>query len=184
MRFYEYWNGFIWEYNSFGEYLLALLGRLIGVILGIIIVFLLFSYISYLEDGEWIGLAPIWKLLTSYIALLWRCSYVMLYYPFIHIMRIILAASFPCQGLRFATAGILWVISTAIQIRLWGQLRPLKSVISMIILMSNYETSSFTKWFTIICTIQVRIPIVVMVRLLREWPINLTQGTGWILHRQ
>ena len=41
MRFYEYWNGFLWDYNSFSEYLLALLGRLIGAILGVII---LFSY--------------------------------------------------------------------------------------------------------------------------------------------
>ena len=30
MRFFENWGGFIWEYNSFGDYIKALLGRLIG----------------------------------------------------------------------------------------------------------------------------------------------------------
>lgn len=46
MRFFEYWNGFIWEYNSFGEYLLCLLARAIGLIAGIAIsigFFLLFA---------------------------------------------------------------------------------------------------------------------------------------------
>lgn len=37
MRFYQYWNGFIWEFNSLGEYLLAVLGRLIGAVIGFII---------------------------------------------------------------------------------------------------------------------------------------------------
>lgn len=38
MRFYEEWNGIIWEYNSFGEYIKCLLGRLVGFILGVLIV--------------------------------------------------------------------------------------------------------------------------------------------------
>lgn len=37
MRFFEEWGGLIWEYNSFGEYLKCLLGRLIGLILGILL---------------------------------------------------------------------------------------------------------------------------------------------------
>ena len=37
MRFFEYWGGFVWEYNSLGDYLKCLLGRLIGLILGILI---------------------------------------------------------------------------------------------------------------------------------------------------
>lgn len=46
MRFFEYWGGFVWEYNSLGDYLKCLLGRLIGLILGILIsigIFMLFS---------------------------------------------------------------------------------------------------------------------------------------------
>ena len=39
MRFYEEWNGFIWEYNSFWEYIKCLIGRLVGFILGVLIVF-------------------------------------------------------------------------------------------------------------------------------------------------
>ena len=35
MRFFEQWGGFIWEYDSIGEYLLCLLGRLFGLIIGI-----------------------------------------------------------------------------------------------------------------------------------------------------
>ena len=46
MRFFENWGGFIWEYNSFGDYLKGLFGRLIGAIIGIgiIILILLFFY--------------------------------------------------------------------------------------------------------------------------------------------
>ena len=45
-RFFEEWNGFIWEYHSFGEYLQALLCRLIGGILGIVILILLLWFIG------------------------------------------------------------------------------------------------------------------------------------------
>ena len=66
MRFYEYWNGFIWEYNSFGEYLLCLLGRLVGAILGFIIIFFLICFCINYEEGEWPDLTPIWNLITSF----------------------------------------------------------------------------------------------------------------------
>ena len=38
MRFYEYWGGFIWEYNYFGEYIQCLIGRFVGTVLGLVIV--------------------------------------------------------------------------------------------------------------------------------------------------
>jgi hypothetical protein len=42
MRFYEEWQGFIWEYNSIGEYVKAVIGRLLGTIIVIgLIVFLI-----------------------------------------------------------------------------------------------------------------------------------------------
>lgn len=50
MRFYQYWNGFIWEFNSLGEYLLAVLGRLIGAVIGVIILFVSFT-IMVKENG-------------------------------------------------------------------------------------------------------------------------------------
>lgn len=65
MRFYQYWNGFIWEFNSLHEYLLAVLGRLIGTVLGIIILFFLCCFLYYYGEGEWPDLAPIWELITS-----------------------------------------------------------------------------------------------------------------------
>ena len=40
MRFFENWGGFIWEYNSFGDYLKALVGRLLGVVIAIGILFM------------------------------------------------------------------------------------------------------------------------------------------------
>ena len=47
MRFYEEWNGIIWEYNSFGEYVKCLLGRLVGLILGGLIVFGVLYFFFY-----------------------------------------------------------------------------------------------------------------------------------------
>ena len=44
MRFFENWGGFIWEYNSFGDYLKALLGRLLGVVIAIGIFFLIILF--------------------------------------------------------------------------------------------------------------------------------------------
>lgn len=41
MRFFQQWGGFIWEFNSLGDYFKALIGRLIGLIIGIAILFLL-----------------------------------------------------------------------------------------------------------------------------------------------
>ena len=41
-RFYQYYNGFIFEFNSVGEYFKAVLWRIVGAIIGIIIVFLIY----------------------------------------------------------------------------------------------------------------------------------------------
>ena len=37
MRFFKEFNGFFFEFNSFGEYFRFLLGRLVGAIIGIAI---------------------------------------------------------------------------------------------------------------------------------------------------
>jgi hypothetical protein len=65
MRFFEEWNGFIWEYNSIGEYLSMLLGRLIGAILGVIILVFLVCLGYYYTEGYWPDLTPIWELIKS-----------------------------------------------------------------------------------------------------------------------
>lgn len=65
MRFFEEWNGFIWEYNSIGEYLSMLLGRLIGAILGVIILVFLVCLGYYYTKGYWPDLTPIWELVKS-----------------------------------------------------------------------------------------------------------------------
>lgn len=65
MRFFEQWNGFIWEYNSIGEYLLALLGRLVGAIIGVAILFFLCCYFYYYGEGHWPDLTPFWDLFKS-----------------------------------------------------------------------------------------------------------------------
>lgn len=48
MRFFKEFNGFIFEFNSFGEYLRFLLGRLVGTIIGVgilaLIVYFLYWY--------------------------------------------------------------------------------------------------------------------------------------------
>ena len=41
MRFYQEWGGFFWEFNSVGEFLKAVVERLIGTIIGIGILFLI-----------------------------------------------------------------------------------------------------------------------------------------------
>ena len=46
MKFFEYWGGFIWEYDSLWDFIKCLIGRTIGMIIGVIIMigfFLLFS---------------------------------------------------------------------------------------------------------------------------------------------
>lgn len=48
MRFFKEFNGFFFEFNSFGEYLQFLLGRLVGAIIGIaIIIGLLYFFYWY-----------------------------------------------------------------------------------------------------------------------------------------
>lgn len=67
MRFYQYWNGFIWEFNSLGEYFLAVLGRLIGAVIGVIILFGLCCFFCYYGEGKWPDLAKFWNLIKSFI---------------------------------------------------------------------------------------------------------------------
>ena len=69
MRFYEYWNGFIWEYNSIGEYLKCLLGRFVGAILGVMILFFLLCFFYYYGEGHWPDLTPFWNLIKSFVEL-------------------------------------------------------------------------------------------------------------------
>ena len=64
-RFYEQWNGFIREYNSIGDYLSMLLGRLIGAILGVIILGFLVCWCYYYTEGHWPDLTPIWELIKA-----------------------------------------------------------------------------------------------------------------------
>lgn len=48
MRFFKEFNGFFFEFNSFGEYLRFLLGRLVGAIIGVaIIVGILYFFYWY-----------------------------------------------------------------------------------------------------------------------------------------
>ena len=47
MRFFKEFHGFFIEFNSLGEYLEFLLGRLVGAILGIGVLFLI-GYLLYL----------------------------------------------------------------------------------------------------------------------------------------
>ena len=47
MRFFENWGGFIWEYNSFDDYFKALLGRLLGVVIAIGILFLIGCFLYW-----------------------------------------------------------------------------------------------------------------------------------------
>ena len=68
MRFYEQWNGFIWEYNSIGEYLAMLLGRLTGGILGVIILGFLICWGYYYTEGHWPDLTPIWELIKLFFS--------------------------------------------------------------------------------------------------------------------
>jgi hypothetical protein len=47
MRFFKEFHGFFFEFNSFGDYFKFLLGRLVGAILGIGVLFLI-GYLLYL----------------------------------------------------------------------------------------------------------------------------------------
>jgi len=42
MRFFKEFNGFLFEFNSLGEYLRFLVGRVIGAIIGVGILILIF----------------------------------------------------------------------------------------------------------------------------------------------
>ena len=46
MRFFEQWGGFIWEYDSLWDYIKCLIGRTIGMIIGIVIMLLFFYLIG------------------------------------------------------------------------------------------------------------------------------------------
>lgn len=48
MRFFQEYNGFIWEFNGLGDYFKAVLGRLIGTIIGIGILVLIFYVLTLL----------------------------------------------------------------------------------------------------------------------------------------
>ena len=52
MRFFENWGGFIWEYNSIGDYLKALLGRLLGAIIAIGLLFLLGCFFYWYGQSQ------------------------------------------------------------------------------------------------------------------------------------
>ena len=48
MKFYQQYRGFIFEFNSVGEYFKALLWRLLGMIVGVIILVLIVLIINAL----------------------------------------------------------------------------------------------------------------------------------------
>ena len=52
MRFFKDFNGFLYEFNSWGEYLRFLLGRLLGTIIGIAIL------VGLLYFLYWYGSTP------------------------------------------------------------------------------------------------------------------------------
>jgi len=68
MRFFEQWRGFIWEYNSFGDYLSSLLARFIGAIVGIVILFLLFCFFYYYGEGRWPDLISFWNMIKDFFS--------------------------------------------------------------------------------------------------------------------
>lgn len=46
MRFYQEWGGFLWEFNSFKEFLITVLFRFIGFVLGVIILIGIFGLMA------------------------------------------------------------------------------------------------------------------------------------------
>lgn len=46
MRFFKEYDGFLFEFNSFGEFLSFLVGRLLGLIIFIAVLVLLFYFLS------------------------------------------------------------------------------------------------------------------------------------------
>lgn len=52
MRFFKDFNGFLFEFNSFGEYFHFLLGRLLGAIIGVgILIFILYFFHCYVQTN-------------------------------------------------------------------------------------------------------------------------------------
>ena len=52
MRFFKEYNGFLFEFNSLGEFFRFLLGRLIGAIVGIAILGLILLLLFWLGTSE------------------------------------------------------------------------------------------------------------------------------------
>ena len=49
MRFYQEWKGFIWEFNSFGQFLRVVVARILGAIVGIaVLVYLFLVFIGFI----------------------------------------------------------------------------------------------------------------------------------------
>jgi hypothetical protein len=46
MRFYQEWGGFLWEFNSFKEFLVTVLFRFIGFVIGVIILIGIFGLMA------------------------------------------------------------------------------------------------------------------------------------------
>ena len=51
MRFYQLWNGFIWEFDSIKDWLLALIGRLLGLIIGLGILYYIMMFFTQFDKG-------------------------------------------------------------------------------------------------------------------------------------
>jgi hypothetical protein len=47
MRLYQEWKGIIWEFNSVGEFLLHIVCRIIGAIIGYGILFLIILWLAW-----------------------------------------------------------------------------------------------------------------------------------------
>ena len=47
MRFYQEWKGIIWEFNSVGEFLLHIVCRVIGGIIGFGILYLIILWLAW-----------------------------------------------------------------------------------------------------------------------------------------
>ena len=60
-------DGIVWEFNGFGEYIGFLFGRFVGTIIFGILVFFLLCYFYYLGTGHWPDLTPLWNLLKKLV---------------------------------------------------------------------------------------------------------------------
>ena len=66
-RFYQEFDGIVWEFNGFGEYIGFLFGRFVGTIIFGILLFFLLCYFYYLGTGHWPDLTPLWNLLKKLV---------------------------------------------------------------------------------------------------------------------